>query len=228
MKNKISLSVILITFLMFFNSTRSMCKVKGQIWGIDISKYSGEIDWIKIKKSNPSFVFIRATEGLDLKDTSFDNFWLNLKKHKILRGAYHFYVTEDDPRKQADFFLSVVKFEKGDLRPVIDLETIGHGTKNGLLGRFKVFINIIENRLGIKPIIYTSPNFWDQHMSAEFSKYRLWIAEYGVKTPRIPKGWKHWSLWQYRENARLEGVEKDVDFTVLNSKHFKLKDLLIN
>ncbi len=228
MEKQIKFVAIIMTFLVLLSLSQLMGSHKNKIWGIDISKYSGTINWQEIRKSNPDFVFIRATEGMDLKDVSFDKFWLNSKKNNILRGAYHFYVTEDDPIKQAKFFLSVVKFEKGDLRAVVDIEQIGHDTKAGLIERFKKFLAIIEKKIGAKPIIYTSYNFWNKHMSAEFGNYPLWIADYGVKKPKIPKGWKNWNLWQYKGDGKLKGVEKDVDFSLFNSKQFKLEHLKIN
>ena len=46
-----------------------------QIHGIDISRWNGDIDWMSVRKSGVSFVFIKATEGKDALDPKFDANW---------------------------------------------------------------------------------------------------------------------------------------------------------
>ncbi len=65
--------------------------------GIDVSHYSGTVDWTKVKEGGYVFAFAKATEGMDDNDPMFAAHWPAMKKAGILRGAYHFYVTEDDP-----------------------------------------------------------------------------------------------------------------------------------
>jgi nucleoid-associated protein YgaU len=44
-------------------------------------------------------------------------------------------------------------------------------------------------------------------MSGDFSEYPLWIAHYTEKPrPRLPKGWKRWTLWQYTDQGRVSGI----------------------
>lgn len=184
--------------------------------GVDISVHSGAVDWRALAASGHSFAFAKATEGVDLRDPAFDDHWRAMKEAGIVRGAYHFYVTEDDPETQARFFIDNTPLEPGDLAPVVDIELIGHGTEPGLPDRLATWLRIVEEHYGIKPIIYTAPNFWDAHLTDAFGDYPLWIAEYGVDAPRLPKGWKDWHLWQWRGDARLDGIEKDVDLSRLN------------
>jgi len=184
--------------------------------GIDVSVHSGTVDWAAVEKAGHTFAFIKATEGVDLKDGAFDDHWQAMKDTGMIRGAYHFYVTEDDPEEQAGFFTSNVALESGDLAPVVDVELLGHGTRPGLAERVKKFLELVEAHYGIRPIIYTSPNFWDQHLTAEFGDYPLWVAEYGVEAPRLPSGWQAWHLWQWQEDADVPGVEKGADLSHLN------------
>lgn len=194
--------------------------------GIDVSHFSGDVDWPEVKKSGYGFAILKATEGVDLLDPSFKAHWKALKKEGILRGAYHFYVTEDDPKDQADFYIKNVTLSKGDIIPIVDIEVIGHGTKPGLTKRVKTFLNIIEKHYKAKPIIYTGPNFWQKHIRGNFSQYPIWIAEYGVEKPRLPKDWKSWHLWQYKENTRVPGIEKDTDLSRIHPK-LKLRTIIM-
>jgi lysozyme len=157
------------------------------------------------------FAYLKATEGVDNADPAFPQHWQALADHSIYRGAYHFYVTEDDPEEQARFFLSRVEHRPGDLPPVVDIELIGHGTVGDLRPPLRRFLEMVEEAVGVPPIIYTSPKFWDAHLDGSFSRYPLWVAEYGVAEPIVPTGWANWTLWQFEGDTPLRGVEKGAD-----------------
>lgn len=179
--------------------------------GIDVSHHSGEIDWERVEEHDYAFVYVKATEGVDAPDPMFEQHWARLKELGIPRGAYHFYVTEDDPKAQAEFFLSRLQLEAGDLPPVVDIELIGAGTHGELAPRLRTFLEIVEERTGVRPVIYTSAGFWNTHLEPTFGDYPLWVAEYDVAEPRVPEGWSRWLLWQYVDDAEVPGIEKAVD-----------------
>ncbi|HEX9736836.1 MAG TPA: GH25 family lysozyme [Thermoanaerobaculia bacterium] len=189
--------------------------------GIDVSVHSGAVDWTRVAGQGVHFAFVKATEGVDLADGAFQDHWPAVKEAGLIRGAYHFYVTEDDPQEQARFFIANVVLEPGDLAPVVDVEVLGHGTQPGLADRLRTFIGIVEEHYGVRPIIYTSPKFWDQHLDDTFGGYPLWIAEYGVEAPTVPAGWETWTLWQWMGDADVKGVEKGAD---LSRAHPELAD----
>ncbi|UCH94112.1 MAG: glycoside hydrolase family 25 protein [Candidatus Aminicenantes bacterium] len=228
---KILLIFVLVTVGMTFLSLcssatgREGTKAK-TIKGIDVSHFSGSVDWQKVKPAGYTFAFAKATEGVDFMDPTFQDHWQEIKKAGLIRGAYHFYVTEDDPELQADFFIKNVSLRPGDLLPALDIESIGKGTKPGLVQRLKKFLGILEKHYGVKPIIYTGPKFWNSHLNDHFGAYPLWIAEYGVNEPVNPKGWKEWHLWQWKENATVPGVEKGADLSIFNHKEKDFSSLL--
>lgn len=195
--------------------------------GVDVSVHSGAVDWAAVVEAGHHYTYLKATEGVDLKDTAFDDHWQRAKDAGLVRGAYHFYVTEDDPEEQAQFFIENVELEAGDLVPAVDVEILGHNTEPGLPNRLRRFLEIIEDHYGVKPLIYTSPNFWDRHMADDFGDYPLWVAEYGVDQPRLPKGWDDWHLWQWEDDPQVPGVEKDADRSHLNRERSDLHRLVI-
>lgn len=186
------------------------------VLGIDVSHYSGAVDWHAVREAGYAFAYVKATEGVDAADPAFAGHWERLADAGLQRGAYHFYVTEDDPEEQARFFLSVVTLGPGDLPPVVDIELIGHGTKPGLRDRFRTFLEIVERETGVRPVIYTGPRFWNAHLGEGFSDYPLWLAEYGTDSPQLPAGWDRWTLWQFRGEASVPGVEKGADLSRLH------------
>ncbi|MEM7480378.1 MAG: GH25 family lysozyme [Acidobacteriota bacterium] len=195
--------------------------------GVDVSRHSGAVDWQVIADQGFTFAVVKATEGVDLEDSAFQGHWPAIRKVGLRRGAYHFYVTEDDPVEQAEFFLRTVPFSSGDLVPVVDVELIGHNTPPGLAERLRTFLDHIEKRVGVKPMIYTSPHFWNRHLTADFGDYPLWIAEYDVAAPVLPKGWEQWHLWQSKGDATVEGVAKGADLNLGNPRLDAIASLLI-
>lgn len=184
--------------------------------GIDVSHYSGAVDWQAVEEAGYAFAYVKATEGVDNPDPSFPDHWSRLAETGLARGAYHFYVTEDDPEEQALFFLSVADLKPGDLMPAVDVEALGHGTQPGLADRVRKFVDLVQQAVGVRPVIYTSPRFWEAHMSGDFGEHPLWIAEYGTGSPQVPAGWDRWTLWQHVDSHDLPGVEKDADVSRLH------------
>ena len=192
--------------------------------GVDVSGHSGAVDWAELKAAGHTFAFLKATEGMDLKDSAFESNWPKVRAAGLVRGAYHFYVSEDDPEKQARFFIETVQLGSGDLAPVVDIESLGHNTQPGLAERLKTFVALLDDHYGVKPIIYTGSSFWDAQIAADstgdstvdFDDHPLWVAEYGVEKPRLPRGWSEWHLWQWQGDAKVPGVAKSADLSKVN------------
>lgn len=195
--------------------------------GIDVSSYSGTVDWSQVLAQGKGFAFLKATEGMTLKDSAFATNWPLVKQAGMLRGAYHFYVTEDDPEAQASFFIDNVSLEPGDLAPVVDVEVLGKGTQPGLPGQLKTFVDLIAGHYGIKPVVYTTASFWDANLDDSFGAYPLWVAEYGVQAPRLPSGWQDWVLWQWQGDATVPGVESTADLDRANTDGVDLSVLIL-
>ena len=67
--------------------------------GIDVSYWNAGIDWPKVRATGQRFVFVKATEGSFYSDPTFDDNWLGAKSAGLLRGAYHFFRCNVDPKK---------------------------------------------------------------------------------------------------------------------------------
>jgi lysozyme len=184
------------------------------------------VDWDRVAGAGYSFAYVKATEGVDSPDPAFPEHWKRLPEVGLRRGAYHFYVTEDDPKAQARFFLDTVEHRPGDLLPAVDVEIIGHGTAPGLADRLRTFLDLVETELGVRPVIYTSPKFWDAHLGPGFHDHPLWVAEYEVDSPRVPESWTRWTFWQWKDDHDVPGVEKDADVSRLHPE-LTLDDLVV-
>ncbi|MEH2434010.1 MAG: GH25 family lysozyme [Nostoc sp.] len=197
--------------------------------GIDVYEKDGRVDWTAVKNSGKTFAFVKATEGVTIKDSAFAHHWQTMKTVGIIRGAYHFLHSHtSDPVEQAKEFLKTVgKLEPGDLPPVLDVEVIDKGgNSQEVINAAKKWLAEVEKALlqqthkPIKPIIYTYPNFWEEELnnSSDFASYPLWIANYNVKVPHIPSAWQgQYLIHQYEGDVSgVAGVSGQADLNRFN------------
>ncbi len=200
------------------------------IHGIDISHYQGRIRWGELAAQQQSsypikFVFMKATEGGDHLDHTFEANFNAAREFGFIRGAYHFYNPRTDAIRQADFFIRTVELEKGDLPPVLDIEVTGKKEKQELVNSLKIWLDRVEEHYRVKPILYTSYKFKQRYLDDPFfDEYPYWIAHYYVDSVRYQG---HWSFWQHTDVGIVPGIEKEVDLNVFNGTLEQLYALTI-
>ena len=200
------------------------------IHGIDVSRYQHNIDWKAVQAMQDQevkigFAFIKATEGLGRVDNGFRRNWFNAKKALMPRGAYHFFISSKSGKAQAENFIETVNLTKGDLPPVLDIESANGASVTDIQQRAIDWLLMIENHYKVKPIIYTNIDFYENFLDGKFDDYPLWIAHYyEKKKPRITR---KWILWQHNEKGRVNGIDAYVDFNVFNGDSTAFKNLLI-
>jgi lysozyme len=200
------------------------------IHGIDVSRYQLMIAWEEVKAMNVKniqlgFAFIKATEGIGNTDPQFKRNWKKSKENGIIRGAYHFFIPSKDGRMQAENFINRVELEPGDMPPVLDAEQLNGTSAEQYKKEVKKWLEIVENHYGVKPILYTYVDFYNQHLGSEFDKYPLWVAHYyQAEQPRIGRDW---IFWQHSDIGRVNGISPKVDFDVFNGDSLEFKNLLI-
>ena len=207
-----------------------VCMPSGfQVHGIDISHYQGTIEWNKLSQARQGlfpvrFIFMKASEGGDYSDHTFQANFDSAKVYGFIRGAYHFYNPKTDAQKQADFFIRNVQLNAGDLPPVLDIEKKSRDMKK-LQSDLKVWLQKVEAHYGVKPIIYASYKFKKRYLNdSVFNTYPYWIAHYYVDSVRYDG---KWDFWQHTDVGTLPGIEEQVDLNVFNGNADELKRLLI-
>lgn len=201
------------------------------VHGIDISHYQGKIDWDKLEYNREAdfplhFIFLKATEGGDHGDTTFQRNFSLARTHGFIRGAYHYFIPTTDALKQADFFIRTVQLDSGDLPPVLDVETRGGKSKKELQRSVKRWLDRVEGHYGVKPILYTSYKFKISYLDDSlFNAYPYWIAHYYVDSVKYQG---HWDFWQHTDVGSVEGIEKEVDLNVFKGSIDDLKKMTIS
>ena len=233
--------IILITFiiyLMIMNGYIIPTKIeaeKYEVKGVDVSEYQGEIDWDKIESQGISFAFIKATEGSKSKDNYFDTNFTKLKQmDNMLIGCYHFFSFETTGEEQAQNYINVVGNVENDsslIIPIVDIEYYSYykkakPSKEWILEELQNLLDKMEEEYKIKPIIYTTIEFYNDYLKDNFKYnnnnnnegYDLWIRNI-ISNPSLNLENTEWKFWQYTGKGRLDGYkgeEKFIDLNVFN------------
>lgn len=174
--------------------------------GIDVSRHNGMMNLDAAREDGIEFIFIKASEGMNLRDP---NFRLNYEKasHAGMKiGAYHFFRFDADGFAQARNFLQAVGDRPLDLDMVIDVETAGNpevpmGEVRRRLRDMTEYLYLCGRRV----IFYTNRENYEIVRDA-IPGAPLWICSFN----RIPID-AEWIFWQYDHHGKVAGIRGDVD-----------------
>jgi GH25 family lysozyme M1 (1,4-beta-N-acetylmuramidase) len=209
------------------------------VQGIDVSHFQGNINWNSVKADGIEFAFVKATEGVDFIDVKFNAYMNDALSANVLIGPYHFarpdsFKTDPlDAANEANDFVDAIQpyYLSGAsvLRPVIDMErTSGQPTlaaeKQFLSQWIRNFAAVVQTRLGVSPIIYSSSAFASNVFDDDLNQFPLWIAKPTTTNdfafaapPTTPQlgiwGNTGYSFWQWSWTGIVGGinpVDRDV------------------
>lgn len=189
--------------------------VPTRIKGVDVSRYQPGTDWEAVKAGGNDFCFIKATEGVGVINPLFKHDWEASRAAGMIRGAYHFFRPQHDGRTQANHFLQQVGgLFPVDLPCVLDIEVMDGVSADGVRFSIMNFLNQVQSVTKKVPIIYGSPSFLGAlQLDASFAGYPLWVANYGVDAPHIPKPWATWTFWQHTSSGQTGGINGNADLS---------------
>ena len=191
-----------------------------QVHGIDVSKYQGDIDWVRVRDSGVAFAFIKATEGGDHTDDRFADNWAAARAAGVARGAYHYYYFCRPALEQAAWFMNHVPRDPAALPPVLDLEW----THKSRTCRFRpdaatvrseteIFLNALHKRYGKRPVIYTTVDFYRDNELWRLDGYPFWLRSVAGHPSEVYPG-QRWHFWQYSGTGVVEGIDGPTDLNV--------------
>jgi len=96
---------------------------------------------------------------------------------------------------------------------LIDVEENKNWKGKTFHDKFKKFLDLIEEYYGRKPMIYTVNSFYNKNLSGKYTQYHFLIGRYGKNPPNM-KDRSNWTIWQFSESGKVEGISKRVDMTV--------------
>ncbi len=200
----------------------------GTLEGIDVSHWQNAIDWVAVRGAGKSFAYVKASEDTDFVDPLYATNRAAAEAVGIVVGAYHFAqpdIAAGDGAAEADHFVDTATPQKGELLPVLDLERTGGLSTAALTTWVRNYLDRIEQRLGVRAVIYCSPNFWKNYMGdttwfANNGYEVLWVAHWTTASdPTVPGGaWgaNGWTFWQYTSDGVVPGIAGRVDLNRYN------------
>jgi lysozyme len=189
--------------------------------GIDVSHWQGAVDWSAVKADGIRFVFAKATQHTSFADSRYAENKAGAEAAGIAFGAYHFADPMGgtaDAIAQADHFVDAADLRGRNLLPVLDMERDNGYSPRALRRWARAWLDRVEERLGVKAIIYTNYYFWRDELGDPqwFAQngHVLWIARYGASEPLVPAAnWAGhgWTIWQHTDEGRVGGIKGNVD-----------------
>ena len=178
-----------------------------------------------------SFVYIKSTEGTSVRNKFYVNDYAQARKHGIRAGAYHFFSTKTSGAAQAKHFIQNTLFHEGDLPPVLDVEPSKSqiqqmGGPEAMFHHIRVWLNAVEQRTGVKPVLYVNQMFVNNYLAdqPELKRdYRVWIARYSEYKPDV-----RLTYWQLCPDGKVAGIQGDVDINVFNGYQRQFDEFIAN
>lgn len=181
------------------------------IRGIDVSRHNGMMNLDAAASDGIEFIFIKASEGKEMRD---ENFHINYEKagHAGLkRGAYHFFRFDKDGIDQGINFARAIGNRPLELGVAIDIEESGNAKgipRDSILLRLSDMIDYLLLK-GYRVIFYTNRAGYEDYLMENYPGFPLWIAHFS-STPFDAD----WTFWQFDHHGKVKGIPTDVDLNV--------------
>jgi GH25 family lysozyme M1 (1,4-beta-N-acetylmuramidase)/uncharacterized protein YjdB len=187
-------------------------------FGIDVSKWNGNIDWKAVKNSGVSYVIIRcgyrgSSSGALIADPKFAANISGAKSAGLKVGVYFFTqaVNEVEAVEEASMVISQLSKYKVDYPVFLDVEAangradgIDKGTRTAVC---KAFCATMANS-GYKAGVYANKTWFTSKIDAgALGSYSIWLAQYAAK----PTYGGRYNLWQYSSKGSIPGISGHVD-----------------
>lgn len=192
--------------------------------GIDISWHNDYSNYRAIADAGYEFVFLKATEGGDYRDS---NFALNYDKasHAGLKvGAYHYFRFDRDGVEQAMNLLKVIGKRKLDLGIAVDVEDQGNAKNvpmDSIMFRLHRMVEYLNMR-GHRVLFYSNRAGYEKYLYKDFRGFPLWICSFSEDNANQDD----WDFWQFNHHGKVPGVRGDVDINVFKGSRREWEEFL--
>lgn len=193
--------------------------------GVDISSFSGTIDWAKVKESGVDFAMIRLggrgygdEGGLYADDKAAENLQ-GAKAAGIKVGAYFYSqaTTNAEAEEEAEYAKQVLGDIQLDYPLAYDWEIVKDDnartdkvTSTQATECAVAFCEKVKS-FGYIPMVYSaSREFYFKYDLSRLKDYELWLVQYADK----PDFYYQFSMWQYSESGHIDGIEGSVDLNI--------------
>lgn len=188
------------------------------MFGIDVSKHNGNIDWAKVASSKKvDFAIIRTgfgKEATNQVDSKFEANYKGCKDNGILVGAYHYSYakTTEEARREAEFCSKIIENKQFEFPIYFDIEdeTQQCLSKAACSEMVRAFCGVLESK-GYWAGVYSFDSFFQTHLDSTIPKrYAAWVARVENVFPKyVDKPLI--GIHQYSFKGKIDGISGDVD-----------------
>lgn len=189
------------------------------IHGIDLSHYQGSVFWETVgENSKMAYVYLKATEGGDRIDDTYEKNIELAHRYGLKVGSYHFFRPKSELKKQLENFKTQCRPGDQDLIPMIDVESTGGLKVDVFCDSLMTFLKMVEEAYKQKPLIYTGRNFYNKYLQHKIDDYPLMVAMYSNEPPELADE-RDYMIWQYTAKGRINGINTFVDKSRFMGRH---------
>lgn len=176
-------------------------------FGVDISKYNGNVNMRVAKQNGVEFVILKAGSGARGEDPYFQTNYRNAKAAGMPVGAYwySYAMNVSEAKGEAIRFMKLLAGKQFEYPVYLDFEdpsqrNISRSTKTDMA---IAFMDILEKN-GYYTGLYSSGDWINNKFDrARMKNYDVWIAHWYVNTPRC---YRSYGMWQYTNKKQVPGV----------------------
>ena len=190
-------------------------------YGIDISRYQGDVNFEKVKADGVSFVILKAggseynKSTKQCKDPKFEDNYRDAKRAMLPVGAYYyagngFIHGASAGIKDAGHFRQLLAGKKFEYPVFIDVEQkVFNLYKDKVTEATLAFCTEME-QAGYYVGIYASDisGFKSKLHDEKLKHFDHWVARYNSTGPSYVK---KYGIWQFSSKGKVEGIKVNVD-----------------
>lgn len=196
-----------------------------QVYGIDVSKWQGNIDWNSVKRSGKVFAIMRISYGTTL-DPYFEDNYSGAKNAGIKVGVYCYNTarTVDAAVKEAQDVISKLKGRQLDYPVCLDVEgKESEGLSNELRTDIVYAFKKVIEANGYEFMLYSNTDWLNhKYVSSRLAPLDLWVARYcDFNLGHRYTGPGNVRIWQYTSSGSVSGINGRVDLDICYKDYVK-------
>lgn len=210
------------------SSSDQIYEVNQLVYGIDVSRWQGDIDWSRVAADGITFAMIKCGGGDDglYEDRKFKQNIQGALANGIQVGIY-FYSGATDAKTaydEASFCINLIKDYQITYPVAFDWE-LNSGDYNEVTQACETFCNVVKS-YGYQPMVYSNRNRWYSSFDGEAlaNKFKVWMACYWSEYYYTSTRWQygddlasfkwHYDMWQYGVTDTVDGIDGYVDMNI--------------
>ena len=200
-------------------------------YGVDISYWNEDVDFVALKNAGIDYVIIRAGSVYQQPDYQFENHYKGAKAAGLDVGCYMYSYakTIGEVEEEVEMLLDIIDGKTFEYPIYFDLEDNSQKslTTERRMAMCYTFCELmVEN--GYFPGVYANRQWLDNYFNKEelCTYFDVWYARYPLDSVdgSVPIYFEDWDyelseapsfgMWQFTQSGRVDGIEGNVDMNI--------------